>query len=43
MVQDIILDPEALSERDLTALKKHRAHLAEVAGAAAQSQSRLRA
>ena len=34
MAQDIILDPDALSERDFTALKKHRAHLAEVAAAA---------
>ena len=34
MAQDIILDPDALSERDFTALKKHRAHLAEVASAA---------
>lgn len=38
MAHDIILDPDALSERDRTALKKHRAHLTEAAGAAARSR-----
>lgn len=39
MAHDIILDPEALSERDRQALQRHRAHLAEGTGDAGSDPS----